>query len=171
MIIKYLSLIVLVVIFTIAGYFYGYHVAEKSSFSAKYDDLQLSLTAEVMTYDAIENGNGKLAVPMVLSVISSDFAKMVELYDMGQREQSDYVRCAITRKLRVLKGKGVVFSGEVAAADWGDALAPIEKYLASECPGRPSHADWSEPDKLRKEDQLRSGEAERVNAKTGVGVE
>ena len=153
---KKAALIVMMITLTIASYSYGYYISYQSNLSEKYDDLHLNLTGELMIYDAIINGNGELAVPVILSMISSEFAKMAELYSIGQTEKSKLVRCAVTRKMRVLKDKGIVFSGKTAETDWGSKLILVEEYLASECLGEPSHDDWSEPDRKSRENQLKN---------------
>ena len=149
--IKKLALIMVMIILPITSYFYGYYINCQNYLSEKYDSFHLNLSGEIMIYDAIVNGNGELAIPVILSMISSDFANLVELHNMGQKEVSKLVRCAVTRKIRVLKHKGIVFSGDKSSVDWGDKLVMIDKYMLTECLGEPSHYDWSDLERKKRE--------------------
>jgi len=131
---------VVTVVIAISAYYWGYLCGKQGVDSASYDQAIMSLSNNILIYDSIVIDKSKEIKPVIISSIESDFAKMVELYQENQFKQAEGLRCAISRRFRVLKQKNEILFNPDAVVEY--PLMLVSNYLDKECMGEPSHANW-----------------------------
>lgn len=113
---------------------------EKSVYQRVMDDLGI----DILVMDALRAGDHATVVLSISSRIEGNLKHMVNLFLMNEWHDSEYARCVVTRKLRQLREQGLILESTSALEELGYPLERVFRYLDAECPGPPSHDDWSD---------------------------
>jgi hypothetical protein len=121
-------------------YYWGYLCGIQELDQFHYDRSLTSLSNNILTFDAIQIKDFDSVKPVVVSAIESDFAAMVALYTEHGFNSTEHLRCAISRRFRLLKEEGEVLSDVNLGEEYPITL--VSKYIKNECVGAPSHKNW-----------------------------
>jgi hypothetical protein len=122
------------------AYYFGYFCGVQEYDQFHYDRSLMSLSNNILIFDAIQIKDFDSAKPIIVSAIESDFAAMVTLYNKYGFNNAEHLRCAVSRRFRLLKEEGVVLSDVNSREEYPITL--VNKYVVNECPGAPSHSNW-----------------------------
>ena len=134
---RYKKIFVTILVFVMAvvfSYYWGYLCAKKENNYREYDDANIRLANSIVMLDAVSLKKNDVANKFILLNLESDFELMVSLYEANGYQGNEYMRCVVSRRIRSLKEKKLIFVDDVP---WGVSL-----YLDKECMGKPSHENW-----------------------------
>lgn len=121
----------------------GKQEAEQSFEKMKYEQNLVSLSNEILYLDGISSNKTDGLDSVIKSSMETHFSNMVTLFMQQGYKELEYMRCAVTRKIREMKESKVVFIDEQKALDDGYPIKLINNYLENNCTGKPSHKNWS----------------------------
>lgn len=121
-------------------YYWGYRCGVQELNQSKYDQSLINLTNSIMFYNAIKINDYEKITPMVISYIESNFADMATIYHEYEFKNTEHLRCAVSRRFRVLRESDEVLSSKNNLEDY--PIEVVNEYIEKECPGEPSHNNW-----------------------------
>jgi hypothetical protein len=135
---------VICIVFSLAlaslAYYWGYLCGAQELDQFHYDSSLMSLSNNILIFDAIQIKDFDSVKPVIVSAIESDFAAMVTLHKKYEFNNTEHLRCAVSRRFRLLKEEGEVLSDVNSREEYPITL--VNKYVVNECPGAPSHNNW-----------------------------
>lgn len=129
-----------------AGYFYR----DRSADLASYDSSLVDLSMKVLMMDALQHKKYDVLEGALASDIEGGISTMVLLYDRYKFNEAERVRCAVTRKVRVLYENKKILASREKLEELDYPYGQVTTYLASNCEGKPSHDNWTAVNKPAK---------------------
>jgi hypothetical protein len=132
------------VLTSIAGGFIGYNLNKYSSEANLYHTELNELSHLMIAIDASTSGSNEVLNSTLIGMAESSFSQMVFYFPKIKNEQSSRVRCALTRKIRILEQQNLIYQ-KVIGGYYRENPIPEEvlNYLNTKCVGDPSHSNWS----------------------------
>lgn len=121
----------------------GYLYRDRSADLAIYDRHLFGLSMMVLMSDALEHENYDTLRKLLTAEIERGISGMVHLYDKHEFSDGKRVRCAVTRKVRVLHKKHKILLSREELEELEYPYDQVIEYLDSNCKGSPSHEDWT----------------------------
>jgi hypothetical protein len=126
-----------------AGYFYR----DRSADLASYDSSLVDVSMKVLMMDALQNRKYDVLESALASDIEGGMSRMILLYDRYKFNEAERLRCAVTRKARVLYENKKILASREKLEELEYPYGQVTTYLASTCEGKPSHDNWTEVNK------------------------
>jgi hypothetical protein len=146
-----LYLIVLSVGSLALGASIGYFYRDRSAEFASYDRHIFDLSMTVLMSDALRHKKYDLLEKYVAAEIERATSGMVLLYDRYKFHERELLRCAVTRKARVLYENKKILVSREKLEELDYPYDQVKAYFESNCEGQPSHDDWTAVGKPTKE--------------------
>lgn len=110
---------------------------------AAFERYVVNLSNWVLVRDAIEASQTESIKPLINASLELDFIRMAALYRERQIQGSEYVRCAVTKRIRSLKSQGFILQPQIFQNTGEFRKEDVDDYLSAECAGESSLNNWS----------------------------
>lgn len=120
----------------------GYFYRDRSANFERYDRYLQELTTNIFLMDAFRHKEYGILETILAGKLESGTSWMVLLYDENKfNDRGEYLRCTITRKVRVLFEDKKIFASpeRLEYLDYDQ----VKTYLDTNCAGKPSHDNWN----------------------------
>jgi hypothetical protein len=118
----------------------GYFLHARQSRAERLDILISDLASNILVMDAVEAEIADTVHPVLTATIERDYEAVVRIVGSGEAPKADRLFCEISRRVRVAKESGRMFSnGEATGFD----VQLITDFLSTRCPGNPKRRNWA----------------------------
>jgi uncharacterized membrane protein len=140
---KRIFVIVMSVIWLTIGASVGYSYRDRSAYFVLYDRSLSDMSMMVHMMDALKQKKYDVVERLVVGYMEGVASMMIPLYNKYEFHQGELIRCAVTRKARVLYEEKKILSSREELEELGYPYREVTEYLVSNCEGKPSHDDWT----------------------------
>lgn len=135
---------VMSVIWLAVGVSIGYFYRDRSADFARYDRSLFEMNMTILMIDALKHKKYDMADHILAGHIEGIASLMIPLYNRYKFHQGELLRCAVTRKTRVLYDEKKILSSRKELEEINYPYREVTEYLGSNCEGKPSHDDWTD---------------------------
>jgi hypothetical protein len=130
-------IVVFFIVLILAAAYGGYLFGKRESDAARFESVVIEAGNDLLLYDAFLSGKTEGVLDLITAKIENNFADLALLYGDYEFKSSEYIRCAVTRRVRKDTASNIFFKDKDR-----ERYSEISNYMMQECDGEPSHKNW-----------------------------
>jgi hypothetical protein len=128
----------------VGSYYWGYVCGQQQIDAIRFESAIIEAGNEQLILDMIAAEQFSEASELLMAKFENNVSLMISLFEKYNSNEAEYIRCAVSRRVRKGLEENLTFKNREAAE-----LKAINQYLAQECLGEPSRASWAADKKLK----------------------